>query len=64
MVPMVKLPTHRVELPGDVISFYIVPLLPSERPAYAALAGRGTFRPIYLNLRLLAYLHDRRKYFS
>jgi hypothetical protein len=57
---MVKLPTHRVELPGDVISFYIVPL----DPAYAALAGRGTFRPIYLNLRLLAYLHDRRKYFS
>ena len=35
-----KLPAHRVGLPGKVISFYIVPLY----PAYPALARRGTFR--------------------
>jgi hypothetical protein len=36
----VKLPAHRAGPPGNVISFYIVPLY----PAYPATAGQGTFR--------------------
>jgi hypothetical protein len=40
---IVKLPPRpgAGRLPGNVISFYIVPL----DPAYPALAGGGTFRP-------------------
>ena len=35
---MWKLPAHRAELPGKVISFYIVPLDPAYK---AGLAGHG-----------------------
>ncbi len=34
--PFVKLPAHRAGLPGNVISFYIVPLYPAYK---AGLAG-------------------------
>jgi hypothetical protein len=46
-MPNVKLPTHRVGLPGKVFSFYIMPLNPAFLPTgWQARRGlRGTFRP-------------------
>ncbi len=36
----VKLPPHKKELPGDEISFILIPLYPPARRAYGELAGQ------------------------
>ena len=35
-----KLPPHKKELPGDEISFILLPLYPPARRAYGELAGQ------------------------
>jgi len=64
------------ELPGKVISFYIVPLPACRQalnlawyragrdPAYPALAGRGTFRPMKSGGNGISWFTSRAGYFA